>query len=57
MDVSEMIPLIDEAAIEGLKFSECLPLNFALDMLRARLQDPAAVRHALRRRPRMVSLH
>ena len=40
-------PAIDERAIEGLKFSECLPMEFALDMLECRLQEPGTTRRIL----------
>ncbi len=41
-----MHPAIDEAAIAGLKFSECLPMGLATEMLERRLQDPeATLRH------------
>ncbi len=46
-DVTGMRPTIDEAAVRGLKFSECLPLDLATEMLERRLQDPAAVRQIL----------
>jgi ATP-dependent Lhr-like helicase len=42
---AEMLPDVDEAAIDGLKFSECLPLELALEMLSRRLQDTAATSH------------
>jgi len=35
------IPVDD--AIEGLKFSQCLPVSLAEEMLRERLLDPAAL--------------
>jgi ATP-dependent helicase Lhr and Lhr-like helicase len=45
--VSEMRAAVDEQAIEGLKFSECLPHEVALDMLQARLGDPPAIQWVL----------
>lgn len=53
-DVSEMYPFVDEAAVDGLKFSECLPLEFATDMLERRLQDPDATRRVLQQNVRFL---
>jgi ATP-dependent Lhr-like helicase len=39
IDVSEMCVAVDARALAGLKFSECLPHDLALDMLRTRLSD------------------
>jgi hypothetical protein len=55
-DVNLLRPIVDERAIEGLKFSACLPHDLALDMLRARLCDPAATSSALHSPLRFVSL-
>lgn len=38
---------VDELAIAGLKFLECLPHEFALDMLQVRLGDPPAIQWVL----------
>jgi ATP-dependent Lhr-like helicase len=46
-NVDEMRPSIDDRAIDGLKFSECLPIAFAHEMLEARLRDCEAVRETL----------
>jgi len=46
-DVRRMLPAIDDQAISGLKFSECLPYDLALDMLQSRFSDPAALQEAL----------
>jgi len=46
-DAADMRPAVDEAAIEGLKFSECLPIDFAREMLERRLHDPWATREVL----------
>jgi ATP-dependent Lhr-like helicase len=54
--VSEMSAAVDEHAIAGLKFSECLPRDWVLDMLRTRLCDYPAVQYALRQPVRFVSL-
>jgi len=46
-DISEMRPAIDDAAIEGIKFSECLPVKLATEMLERRLHDLQATTHVL----------
>lgn len=46
-NAEEMQPSIDERAIEGLKFSECLPSVLAVEMLEARLRDSFAVQETL----------
>jgi ATP-dependent Lhr-like helicase len=46
-DASQMFPSVDEAAIESLKFSECLPLSLATQMLERRLQDTVAASRLL----------
>ncbi len=38
-EVAEMYPAVNEDAIRGLKFSECLPKRLATQMLEKRLQD------------------
>jgi ATP-dependent Lhr-like helicase len=53
--VSEMSAAVEEHAIAGLKFSECLPHDFVLDMLRTRLCDYPAVQYTLRQPVRFVS--
>ncbi|WP_254509498.1 hypothetical protein [Anatilimnocola floriformis] len=47
-------PGVDEKAIDGLKFSECLPVALAQQMLEARLQDQDALRESLIARLRIV---
>lgn len=54
-DPDEMYPAVDEAAIDGLKFSDCLPTAFAVELLEHRLQDTPAVRHALAEHIRIVA--
>lgn len=51
---AEMLPDVDEAAIDGLKFSECLPVELALEMLSRRLQDTAATTHVLQETVRHI---
>lgn len=53
--VETLRPGVDEKAIDGLKFSECLPVALAQQMLEARLQDQDALRESLRSRLRVVA--
>src|SRR5262249_51451960 len=54
-DPSPMAPSIDAAALEGLKFCECLPEELALETLASRLRDISAVRALLSQPVRVVS--
>jgi ATP-dependent Lhr-like helicase len=54
-DVSEMSAAVEDGAIEGLKFSACLPHDLALDMLRSRLCDHSAVQSTLGQPVRYIS--
>jgi ATP-dependent Lhr-like helicase len=47
-DVSRMRVAVDEQAIDGLKFSACLPHELAMDMLQSRLGDPASLQWVLK---------
>jgi len=49
-----MRPAVDEAAIDGLKFSECLPIELAMEMLERRFQEPDAIRRILEEHVRFV---
>lgn len=53
--VEEMGPAVDDHAVDGLKFSECLPANLAHEMLESRLRDSIAVRETLALRVRNVN--
>jgi ATP-dependent Lhr-like helicase len=44
---STMTPLVEEAAVEGLKFAQCLPRELALTVLATRLRDEPAIRAVL----------
>lgn len=46
---------IDEAAVDGLKFSQCLPKELALAILATRLRDVAAIQAVLSQPLRLVS--
>lgn len=54
MDTSEIVPLIDADAIEGLKFSECLPESRAVEMLQARITDEQAIKSTFTKPTRVV---
>jgi ATP-dependent Lhr-like helicase len=45
---------VDEQAIQGLKFSECLPHDLALNMLQMRLGDPQAMQWVLEQPARFI---
>jgi len=47
---------IDDRAIEGLKFSECLPIDLAREMLEARLRDSSAIQETLAQKLRSVKV-
>jgi ATP-dependent helicase Lhr and Lhr-like helicase len=53
-DARKMRPAVEEQAIDGLKFSECLPHNLAVHILEARLCDPAAVKGAFHKPTRFI---
>ena len=46
-NVASVQPAIDEDAIEGLKFSECLPHHLAVEMVGQRLTDIASTKKVL----------
>lgn len=54
VDPSAMEPEVDEAALDGLKFSRCLPKDLALATLASRLRDEPAVGTLLGRPLRVV---
>jgi len=54
-DPSSMTPLVEEAALEGLKFSQCLPKELALATLASRLRDVPAIREVASQPLRVVS--
>jgi ATP-dependent Lhr-like helicase len=49
----EIKPAPDEAAIQNLKFSECLPLHVAAEVFTARFNDPEAIA-TIRKEPKRV---
>jgi ATP-dependent Lhr-like helicase len=54
-DPSSVAPAVDEAALQGLKFSQCLPKELALATLASRLRDVASVRAVLSQPMRVVT--
>jgi ATP-dependent Lhr-like helicase len=53
-DADSFRPVVDERAIEGLKFSACLPRPLALEMLERRLADVEGVKAVLGQRVKWV---
>ena len=51
-----MCPAVNEQAIEGLKFSECLPQELALEMLQERLRDDQSTTSLLKIPVRFVNI-
>ena len=54
-DLRGLGPPVSEAALEGLKFAECLPHELAVRVVQGRLSDPRAVADALGRRTRVIA--
>jgi ATP-dependent Lhr-like helicase len=53
-DAAAMQPAVDERAVHGLKFSECLPPDLAFQVLELRLTDATATRSVLDEAVRFV---
>jgi len=56
-NVPEMRVVVDEQAIKGLKFSECLPHDLALSMLQMRLSDRQATKWVLEQPERFIDIN
>jgi len=54
-DPSMMVPQVEDAALEGLKFSQCLPKELGLATLASRLRDESAIRAIFAQPMRVVS--
>lgn len=52
---AEIVPTVSEAALDGLKFSTCLPPAVAIGVVRRRLADEPGVARVLGRRTRVVT--
>ena len=55
MDVTKMAPAIEERAIDGLKFSECLPRDIAVHLWKTRIKDPDGIRNLFAAPTRFVT--
>jgi ATP-dependent Lhr-like helicase len=55
--LDEMRPAVEERAIEGLKFAECLPGELAVKTLQERLRNEEAARRIIAQDFRCVSTH
>lgn len=51
----DFLPSIDEGALNGLKFSDCLPPGLGVQMLRMRLCEPDGVAHIQRSQVHVIS--
>ena len=49
VDPRGIVPAVPEDALEGLKFSECLPVEVATETVQARLMDAEGVAGVVRR--------
>jgi ATP-dependent Lhr-like helicase len=54
LDPAELRPAVDEVAVDGLKFSQCLPPEFAIEMLEARMLDLEGSRAMLAEQVRFI---
>ena len=54
-DIVSLRPRVDEGAIAGLKFAECLPAELAVEMLERRLVDIESTEKTLRQSERYVA--
>ena len=54
-DTSTLLPAVSSEALEGMKFSDCLPPALAIHVLGMRNRDPLAAKHVLREPIRLVS--
>ena len=55
MTPARCCPTVSPEALEGMKFSDCLPPALAVHVLGMRNRDPMAVEHVLRTPVRLVS--
>src|SRR5262249_21227763 len=55
-DAAEMLPRVEEAALEGLKFARCLPKELGLATLASRLRDEPGIRVISSQPMRVASL-
>jgi ATP-dependent Lhr-like helicase len=55
-DLAQLSPAVDEQAVNGLKFSHCLPPDLAQELLAARLCDTESLRTILAKPVRFVTV-
>jgi ATP-dependent Lhr-like helicase len=55
VDPAQIVPPVSEPALDGVKFSECLPPDLAIHVVRARLADVRGVEATLGRDTRTVT--
>jgi ATP-dependent Lhr-like helicase len=55
VDPRSIVPAVPEDTLEGLKFSECLPVELATETVQARLMDAEGVTSVVRGSTRIVS--
>lgn len=53
-DAGRMAPPVSDSAVEGLKFSECLPPDLAVRVVQTRLSDVVGTTATRGRRTRLV---
>jgi ATP-dependent Lhr-like helicase len=55
LDPGTLLPTVSPEALEGMKFSDCLPPALAVHVLGMRNREPMAVKHILSAKLRLVS--
>jgi ATP-dependent Lhr-like helicase len=50
-----ILPRVNEEALDGLKFSECLPAEVATEVVRSRIADEQGIADVLGRPTKVVS--
>lgn len=54
VETRTLLPSVDEAVLQGLKFSDCLPADVALSMLQQRLCDTVSIAYLVQSRTKTV---
>ena len=54
-DVNQMRPKVDERALQGIKFVDCLEESLAIQMLESRLSDPVSTLKIIEQNRRMIA--
>ena len=55
-DVGQMRPSVDERALQGIKFVDCLEESLAIQMLESRLSDPASTLAVIEQNRRLIAV-